>query len=99
MRYELMNRLYGHRIICDSEKSKNHFLANCKKNKQGKVDWEVNRELDDVVDKPAFTVEQLRKMLADAEASQNVDADSQNVDAAPVKRMGRPPKAIQETAQ
>ena len=68
MRYELINRYHGSTILCDSEKSKDHFLASAKKDKKGQIDWSVNRVLDDTPEKPKFTVEELKAMLSDAES-------------------------------
>lgn len=48
MRYELVNRYYGTKLISPSEKHKDAFIAACKKDPvDNKPVWAVGRELPD----------------------------------------------------
>ena len=71
MRYELLNRYYGHKIIAPSEQAKDHVLANSKLDpNDNKPVWVVSQELPDETtpSREGELLAKMREMQAELDA-------------------------------
>ena len=73
MQFELVNRVYGIKMISPSEEHKNRFLASCKKDPKDNLPvWEVKRELPSREESKADRVAALQAELAELEGDKTV---------------------------
>ena len=73
MQFELVNRVYGIKMISPSEEHKKRFLASCKKDPKDNLPvWEVKRELPSREESKADRVAALQAELAELEGDKTV---------------------------